>query len=393
MDRFEWLQSSALLFGELVLCSVSNVQLYDGEEKSRFEGGQLQVTSHRLLWRPASSSRARERGLALSLRRVVLVEEESASLFHCAKARVTVSSRSESGAVGGGPLAHSRYNHVKLAFRGSSGDVNTVVQQLGAALQRQQWLKTDGLGTAGDAHIRPQQRPVGIVGIEKTLVERQTRQQQIISEAFADLAQLMERAREMVTASRRLSQQLHARQGGISADETVQLQSHLLSLGVADPALRSSGHFHSQLAAEMCSVLEPVVRSAGGLLPLTDAYCRLNRARGLELLAPEDLMAAGRLLERLRLPLRCRRLESGVWVLQPADVDEQRVAVETGQLLQTASEGRLTAEILAEDTGVSVLLASQRLLEAERCGVACRDDSIEGLAFYYNRLLHDSAAL
>jgi len=51
-------------------------------------------------------------------------------------------------------------------------------------------------------------------------------------------------------------------------------------------------------------------------MALTDVYCRVNRARGLELLSPEDLIQACHMLEKLNLPIRLREFDSGVKVLQ-----------------------------------------------------------------------------
>lgn len=44
----------------------------------------------------------------------------------------------------------------------------------------------------------------------------------------------------------------------------------------------------------------------------------------------------------------------------------------------------LTPEKLSQLAHVSVLLARERLFTTERLGLACRDESIEGLAFYPN---------
>jgi ESCRT-II complex subunit VPS36 len=52
------------------------------------------------------------------------------------------------------------------------------------------------------------------------------------------------------------------------------------------------------------------------MMALTDVYCRVNRARGLELLSPEDLIQACHMLEQLNLPIRLRQFDSGVKVLQ-----------------------------------------------------------------------------
>lgn len=54
---------------------------------------------------------------------------------------------------------------------------------------------------------------------------------------------------------------------------------------------------------------------------------------------------------------------------------------------QLQDNGSLAAEELAQTLGISVLLAKERLLTAEKHGKACRDESIEGLRFYPNQFL------
>lgn len=39
------------------------------------------------------------------------------------------------------------------------------------------------------------------------------------------------------------------------------------------------------------------------MMTLPDVYCRVNRARGIELLSPEDLLNACQVLGRLNLPI------------------------------------------------------------------------------------------
>lgn len=39
------------------------------------------------------------------------------------------------------------------------------------------------------------------------------------------------------------------------------------------------------------------------MMALPDVYCRVNRARGMELLSPEDLLNACQALEHLSLPI------------------------------------------------------------------------------------------
>jgi ESCRT-II complex subunit VPS36 len=48
---------------------------------------------------------------------------------------------------------------------------------------------------------------------------------------------------------------------------------------------------------------------------------------------------------------------------------------------------KLTPFEMSREQGLPVLLAVERLLSAEKAGMACRDDSIMGLVFYPNLFL------
>ncbi|XP_043216265.1 vacuolar protein-sorting-associated protein 36-like [Amphibalanus amphitrite] len=382
MDRFEW-SDGTLLFAETEVYQQKNIQLYDGDNKTDFEGGHLTLTTHRLLWRNANGS-----CLALPLKYIVLAEKEDHTFFHSDKIVAHLSAPAPGRPAG--PVNRSSHSHIKLSFR--SGGMHEMFSRLKETMSREEWVKTGSLsaGTSGDKRGYR----AGIVGIEKKLVAEQQQQNRSISEAFRDLTNLMEAAREMVALSRQISAKITEKQGGISEDETVRFQSQLLSLGVDDPVTRgthgSGDRYHAELARQLATMLEAPARQAGGMLTLTDAYCRVNRARGLELISPEDLLSAGRQMTRLALPLRLHELPSGVRLLQLAELDQDAVAESTRRLL--AQRGTLTAQQLAALAGVSVLLAKQRLLYLETKGGACRDESIQGLVFYPNRFLEEAQA-
>lgn len=71
------------------------------------------------------------------------------------------------------------------------------------------------------------------------------------------------------------------------------------------------------------------------MMTLTDVYCRVNRARGLELLSPEDLLHASRQLAPLDLPIILRSFDSGVMVLQVRSHDDNAVADRIVELVRT----------------------------------------------------------
>ena len=56
------------------------------------------------------------------------------------------------------------------------------------------------------------------------------------------------------------------------------------------------------------------------MMTLTDAFCRVNRARGLELISPEDLLGACRALKAAGMPMRMHTFDSGVAAVQVRDV-------------------------------------------------------------------------
>lgn len=71
------------------------------------------------------------------------------------------------------------------------------------------------------------------------------------------------------------------------------------------------------------------------MMTLTDVYCRVNRARGLELLSPEDLLHASRQLAPLDLSIILRSFDSGVMVLQVRSHDDNAVADRIVELVRT----------------------------------------------------------
>lgn len=72
----------------------------------------------------------------------------------------------------------------------------------------------------------------------------------------------------------------------------------------------------------------------GGMMALTDVFCRINRARSLELLSPEDILNACKLMESLDLPLKLFEFSSGVKVLQLTSLDTETVAEATAVLVR-----------------------------------------------------------
>lgn len=70
-------------------------------------------------------------------------------------------------------------------------------------------------------------------------------------------------------------------------------------------------------------------------MSMVEAYCRLNRARGVELVSPEDLMNACLMLEKLpRAPLSLRVFDSKVKVLVHESFDDETCIAVTVSLVR-----------------------------------------------------------
>lgn len=117
----------------------------------------------------------------------------------------------------------------------------------------------------------------------------------------------------------------------------MRFKSYLLSLGIDDPVTRDSyksdTQYYKSLAKQISDIIAEPLADVGGMMALTDVFCRVNRARGLELLSPEDLLNACRSMESQKLPLKLYQFDSGVKVLQLQTLDNENVANATADLV------------------------------------------------------------
>jgi len=75
------------------------------------------------------------------------------------------------------------------------------------------------------------------------------------------------------------------------------------------------------------------LQQVGGIMTLSDAFCRVNRAR-TELLSPEDfLLACRQMNDSDNSPVKMRTFESGVLVLQIQSQTNNQIDLETAKLV------------------------------------------------------------
>ncbi|XP_078078451.1 vacuolar protein-sorting-associated protein 36 [Mustelus asterias] len=383
MDRLVW-ASGLLEINETLVIQQRGVRLYDGDEKTKFDLGTLLLSTHRLLWR---DQKKHDCCIALPLSQIIFFEEQAAGIGKSAKIVVhlqPVPPNKEAG-----PYQSSKYSYIKLSFK-EHGQIE-FYRRLSEELSQKRWERIS-VSQPMQPHSRSQAgrvRAAGIVGIERKLEEKRKETDKNISEAFEDLSKLMKKAKEMVDLSKLIANKIKDKQGDISEDETIRFKSYLLSMGIADPVTRethgSGTHYHMQLAKQLAGMLQVPVEEQGGMMALTEVYCLANRARGMELLSPEDLVNACKMFEALNLPMRLRIFDSGVMVVQLQSHNEDEMIASA---VETVSErGFISSEEYAKLVGISVLLAKERLLLAEKVGHLCRDDSVESLRFYPNLFL------
>lgn len=385
MDRFSWTSSSTLcvLPGESGIHRQSGVRIYDGDKKTTFDNGDLKLTTHRIVWNDLDQQ---DRAISLSLSLVSKVTEQSSGFMSSAK--VVVELHPSPASKEPGPCVSSSYSCVKFSFKqgGHSEFLVRLVEQVNKKSWTSQIPQSSSLAGTGPSRTRG---IGGIVGIERKLEEKSKETDNYIQKAFKDLDALMEKAKEMVAIADKVASKLEEKKGSISEDETVMFKSYLLSMGIANPVTKethgSGASYHRELAKELGSFLEKVIKDEGGMMALSDVYCRFNRARGMELVSPDDLINAANMFVSVNIPLRLRRFESGVLVIQALTHSDEEVIRNTKEILDEKES--VTAEELAHLSNISVMLARERLLVTEQAGKACRDDSVEGLRFYPNRFL------
>ncbi|VDN89297.1 unnamed protein product [Brugia pahangi] len=392
MDRLTWYQPGEYM--EDIIIQSGHVGIYDGDVKqTAYEQGTASLTLHRIIW---ADSNDPDHRLILHHSLVAGIEKHHKSMFRRG-GKIILSLHPKPLGQQRGPFTSSSFNYIRLVFRnGGEDEVNIYLffEKYKEAIGMNTWERSlSGCATSSSVTLRNCSavvpRAVGISGIEKRFAENHHRTHESISQAFEDMNRLMEYAREMVSLSKAITDKLRAKKGEITDDETVRFKTYLLSLGVSDPvtksAFGSSAEYYKKLAEELAVVLCTPLKECGGMMTLSDVYCRINRARGLELLSPEDILNACQMLEQINLPISLNRFESGVMVVQLKEMSVETTIESTAELVATM--GTCNATKLAKCLSITVILAKERLLAAEAQAKLCRDDTIEGLTFYPNRFM------
>lgn len=304
---------------------------------------------------------------------------------------------------------------VKFSFR--AGGDKVFYERLKNALIQRKWLlhnappvPTPGQpseGSRGSGQFAPGtgaksgvERGVGIAGLERQGMNVRKKNQVVIEGAFEDLEALMSRAKEMVALAESFATRLASTPTFAHGDARSALMSSTQALGLVTKDMLGGGGggdkaselFLSELARQVAEFLmddsRGVLKEEGGVITLVDLWAVFNRARGIDLISPNDLEKAALMFEKLKLPVRLRKFRSGLLVVQEARSTDAETIRRILEWMGGDGGGRwgrgVTASEAAERFGWSVGVASEELEMAEEKGALCREVGIEGVRFWRN---------
>ncbi|KAK2983470.1 hypothetical protein RJ640_006483, partial [Escallonia rubra] len=438
--------------GEVESSLLSSVDLLPEQEHNpaaaasfpHLKSGLLILTNHRLLWLPESAT-ATASPVAIPLAAVAHISSSSKksikTMFASPRVRFRVSTTPQGRVDPGG----SQSVPVMLVLRGKSTDPDSFLGRFFEAWRGRAWEAPGGSGSGastsgpGDGLRAP---VVGVAGILRKEQEMWESTDKSLQDAFQDLNALMSKAKEMVMLAEKMRLKLLSgsnNQTGAANDEEMgskeEMQDWLLSVGIVSPVTKESAGalYHQQLSRQsivLISLLQKEVLSefkedmiaqleiteigllsyflgieladfvkipierAGGMINLIDIYCVFNRARGTELISPDDLLQACILWEKLDVPVMLRKFDSGVMVIQNKSHSDDEVFARIKSLVlkPDALRSGVSASDAAMTLGIAPAMAKEHLLTAESKGMLL-DVSPDGFRFYINLFqeidLHD----
>ena len=329
----------------------------------------------------------------------------------------------------GTPLDHTP-EYIKLSFR--AGGDKIFYERLKGAMVQRKWLlqnappipqpsytdgshssATNNMHVAVGRHILDS-RPtaVGIAGLERRGLDRRKNNEIVIGNAFEDLEALMASAKEIIALAESFTNG--------STDDAIEagaiLKESAVALGmVTTRAMLSSTSgsdtlYISELSKTLAEYLTDdrrgILKREGGIISLVDLWAIFSRAsNGIELTYPVDFEKAARMWEKLALPVRLRQFKNGLLVVQSHDwTDDKSIDRLLGWLQSRCADAMhdeglesqfghgVTAQETAAAFGWSVGVASEELEMAEEKGALCREESVEGIRFWQNWLIEQSAS-
>ena len=396
-----------------------------GEWQTRSKELQLTVTTHRLVffYHPSSNSSTSSTSASASahppvvrflhLSNVHQVEGTGgASLLHWnASSKIVLSTYTYGDLI----LAFTNSNSSNITSSSSPKQLrDTCLDHVEKALGRRAWERAQKLQEKQKTQQRSVQRRVGVDHIlAKQKLKHQTAAKLADKALEGDAEQLLHEAAELLQVINKYVAVIQKQQQSSSSssssskekEDQQKLASLLQDMGMTSALTSSSSsgaggggkfrtkrgnnnnnnaEYYTLLARQLADFLLPKLPSMGGIITLTDVFCLFNRARGSNLISPEDLLMAANILndDLPDLGISQKTFDgSGIVVLQL----NSRMIVETDEWkdkVQTLCP--TTALEASHSLKVSPVLALEQLQQAEKWGWLCRDTTLETTRFYTN---------
>lgn len=266
-------------------------------------------------------------------------------------------------------------------------------------VSRRGWEQTARTATAAASTtaVAPRRR-VGLDAILTSSAMRHQQASQLADTAFqGDAELLLKEAQGLVQVIQQYVATLERQEfnanhpNGNNNEETQQLVGMLQNMGMTSALSKADYNgqdqaYHTQLARELGDFVRPKLTRTNPVMTLTDVYCLYNRARGSNLVSPEDFRAAAEQCKRLQLGISVTTLPSGLIVLQDdQQADPARLQERLLELLQQQPQfGSLTVMDVSRHWRISAVLALEQLKVVEQCGYWVRDETLESLRFHPN---------
>ncbi|CAN1174455.1 Vacuolar protein sorting-associated protein 36, partial [Linum perenne] len=377
------------------LDSDDNAGSSNSSDFSPLKSGLLILTTHRLLWLPLNPALAPAIAIPLgSITHIFAAKKSIKAMFHSPRFRFQVSMNSRSAVV-------------TVVVRGKGNDWEVFFAKLWESWRARAWESSvvaskeassvSGTSSSSGGGIYSSDgsvRMVGVAGILRKEQEMWENTDKSLQDAFQDLNALMSKAKEMMTLAEKMRQKLlsasNSQTSSGNDDEmgSKEMQDWLLSVGIISPVTKESAGalYHQQLSRQLADFVRIPLERAGGMINMIDIYCLFNRARGTELISPEDLLQACSLWQKFDVPVMLRKFDSGVMVIQNKSHSDEEVFARIKALVTKpdALRSGITASDAAMTLGIAPAMAKEHLLSAESKGLLCRDISPDGFHFYVN---------
>ena len=394
MDRFKWSDGRLKEMNEETLYQQTAVSFLNLEDRTAFIGGKLELTSHRLIWHDKSDIYCKTE-LKLSLiknaeiKQVQQMGSNRLNKQNFPRILLRLYQNLEGSESSLAPPSFQSSNEdAYVQFEFEYGGHKEFYDQLNQQLNRKSWLNKE-------KNEFSSKHNVGILGIQRKIQDRLELQDQQINESFKDLGILMNQAKEMVTLSQtivgKISKDKLTAESNEDDEEMKKLKGYFLNMGIIDNPVtkESSGSkYHKELAVEIANNFLQTIINQGGIMTLSDVYCRLNRARAIAgLVSPEDLLNACKQINKLNLKIKYNiYADLNLHVLEVESSNLNTEKLDKVCKLVEDNES-LTPYALSKIISCSLIVARKNLLDSESLGRLCRDDTSMGLRFYKNLFL------